>query len=36
MVQLVDDLLPVERGLQLMHGLDEVIHVPGLLALVRL
>jgi hypothetical protein len=36
MVKLIDDLLPVERGLQLVHRLDEEIHVPGLLPLVSL
>ncbi len=36
MVQLIDDLFPVERGLQLVHRLDEEIHVPGLLPLVSL
>jgi hypothetical protein len=36
MVQLIDDLFPVERGLQLVHRLDEKIHVPGLLPLVSL
>jgi|688.fasta_scaffold418671_1 hypothetical protein len=36
MIQLIDDLLPVERGLQLVHRLDEEIHVPGLLPLVSL
>ena len=30
MVEVVDDLLPMERRLQLMHNLDEQLHVPRL------
>ena len=30
MVEVVDDLLPVKRRLQLMHNLDEQLHVPRL------
>ena len=29
-VEVVDDLLPVERRLQLVHNLDEQLHVPRL------
>ena len=29
-VEVVDDLLPVERRLQLVHHLDEQLHVPRL------
>ena len=29
-VQVVDDLLPVQRRLQLVHHLDEQLHVPRL------
>ena len=34
MVQLVDNLLPVERGLQLVDGLDEDLDIPGLVRLL--